>query len=290
MLVIIDVNPVLFEVGPFAIRWYGLFMAIFIGVSMYLFITGGSRQGIDEDFLYNLSLIAVLSAIAGARLIYVATNWSHYAADPVEIIRIDHGGLSFHGALGGGILATWLYSRAHKINMGRLLDLMVPGVAVGIALVRIGNLINGEVLGRVAANLPFPRHPAQLYGSAIGLILLVVYYVQNRRQPPHPAGYKFWSFVLYYQILRGVVEETFRANPLYAWGYVNTDWGIGFFTLTHLVTIPIVLLALFMMNRIVAGSKLSHGSDVGGEAGAAAGDNAPPAAPAADPRGKDARQ
>ena len=71
-----------------------------------------------------------------------------------------------------------------------------------------------------------------------------------RRRPP--AGYLFWSFVFWYQLIRGFVEETFRANPLYAWGYVNEVWGVGFFTLTHLITPAILVLAWWMRRRTLA--------------------------------------
>ncbi|HEX6972284.1 MAG TPA: prolipoprotein diacylglyceryl transferase family protein, partial [Limnochordia bacterium] len=110
--------------------------------------------------------------------------------------------------------------------------------------------------GRHTALL-FDRHPAQLYGSAIGLVLWAIHTRLSRRHPP--AGYLFWSFVLYYSVLRGVIEETFRANPLYAWGYVNETWGIGLFTLTQLVTPPLVLLAWWLRRLTVREAKGERG-------------------------------
>lgn len=243
-----NLDPIMVEIGPFAIRWYGFLMAVSMAAGLYVMISHGRRQGIPEEHLYNLGLIIIVAGIIGARIIYVATNWPYYAANPGEILRVDHGGLSFHGAVGGGFLGGWYYCIRKKVPYRRVADLVVPGIAIGIALVRIGNLINGEAVGRMASRLPFQQHPAQLYGSAVGIILLVVHNVLARRRR-WPPGYLFWTFVLYYQILRGFFEETFRANPLYAWGYINDEWGLGFFTLTQLVTPPIILLAWWLRRR-----------------------------------------
>jgi len=123
------------------------------------------------------------------------------------------------------MLALWYYARRAGLPFQSLLDLGVPGVCVGIMLVRIGNLFNGEVLGHVAQALPFDRHPAQIYGSLVGLVTLLIHNSLARRRPDAPPGYLFWSFIFWYQFFRGFVEETFRDNPLYAWGYVNETWG-----------------------------------------------------------------
>ncbi|MFO8059789.1 MAG: prolipoprotein diacylglyceryl transferase, partial [Bacillota bacterium] len=171
-----------------------------------------------------------------------------FAAAPSRIIRLDLGGLSWHGALLGGVVTGWLVLRRSDINFGAALDLIIPGLTVGYTLVRIANILNQEILGR-HAELLGTRHPTQLYGSAIGLILLIRYFVVNRRRTPD--GYQFWSFVLWYSILRAVIEETFRANPLYALGYINQHWGVGLFTLTQLVTPPILLVAWYFLNRIL---------------------------------------
>lgn len=247
--VILDLDPVMIRLGPLAIRWYGFFMAISIGVGIYYLIRYGVTRGLPEEKLYNTTLAAVIGGIFGARLIYVATNWPDYAQNLIEIIRVDHGGLSFHGAIAGGMLAVWLYARRVHLPVMRIYDLAVPGIAVGIMLVRIGNIFNQEALGRTTTIFPFETHPAQLYGSAIGVVLLAMHNVLARKYPDAPPGYLFWTFVFWYQFLRGVFEETFRANPLYAWGFVSETWGMGFFTMTQLVTPPILIIAWWMRKR-----------------------------------------
>src|SRR5690606_16631585 len=172
--VILDLDPVIFQLGPFALRWYGLFMAISIAAGFYYFLRDAKRLGHDPDFIYNAALIALIAGIAGARLVYVATNWDLYATFPWAILRIDHGGLSFHGGIIGGVLAGGLYVAMKGKDYRELADLAVPGIGIGIALVRIGNLINAEVLGRYSEILAF-RHPAQIYGSLVGVAVLIIH-------------------------------------------------------------------------------------------------------------------
>jgi hypothetical protein len=180
--VLLMIDPVLFQLGPFAVRWYGLCMALSVGVGFYYLLNGGRRLGYDDDFLYNLAFFVVLSGIVGARAVYVATNWSIYAQEPWAIWRIDLGGLSFHGAVIGGILGAWPYLRHHGASFSALADHAVPGLAFGIAIVRWANLINQEAMGRVTAQ-GF-SHPTQIYGSVIGVVLLAVNAYLSRRQPP----------------------------------------------------------------------------------------------------------
>ncbi len=242
------INPVLFSIGPLVVRWYGLMFALAIAIGLYYLRKHGLRQGFHEDTLITLTFLAVLGIIVGARALFVLTNWSFYAANPGEILRVDHGGLAFHGGLLGGILCCWVYCRIKSLNLSALLDLAVPGIAVGIMLVRIGNIFNQEILGREAELFFFERHPAQIYGSFIGLSLLLIHNYLAHRGERRP-GNLFWYFVLFYTLLRGFIEETFRDNPLVLWGYVNEALGIGLLTAVHLLTPVLVILALWMIRR-----------------------------------------
>jgi len=252
-----NLDPVAFAIGPFAIRWYGLFMAISILAGFYYLRRDALKMGHDEDFVYNLVLFMVIGGVIGARLIYVATNWSHYSGDFLAMIRIDQGGLSFHGAIGGGALAAWFYASAKGGKFSRFFDLAIPGIAIGIILVRIGNLINGEVMGRPTELFGFDRHPAQIYASLLGIVVLIIHNVLAKQR--RPDGYLAWSFLLYYSLFRALIEETVRENPLYAWGYINETWGIGLFTLTHLISLPIILFAWWQRREVVNRGTLRGG-------------------------------
>ncbi|MGI6097643.1 MAG: prolipoprotein diacylglyceryl transferase [Dethiobacteria bacterium] len=248
-MLIEGIDPVIFTLGPLTVRWYGLMMALSFAFGVYYLIKNGKKIGYDEDLLLLLTIVVIISAIAGARAIYVLTNWPFFAANPQDIIRIDKGGLAFHGGLLGGFLSGWLFTRRHRLSFRALLDLSVPGIAIGIMLVRIANIFNQEILGRATLLFPFERHPTQVYGSLIGLFLLLQHNYLARKGE-NPPGYLFWSFVFSYSLLRGLIEETFRANPLYLWGYISEVWGAGFFTLTHLATPPLLILSWLMLRKI----------------------------------------
>mgnify|MGYP001225353933 CR=1 FL=1 len=243
------IDPYVFQIGNFGLRWYGLLMAVSIALGIYYFVRDAKKYA-DEDFLYNTAFIVVIAGIIGARLVYVVTNWPDFSGNPIEIIRIDHGGISIHGGAIGGALAGWFYVKRNGFSFNRLADFTVPGLAIGIMLVRIGNIFNQEILGRMT-EFDFGRHPAQIYGSAIGLILLLLhnYLARSGERPP---GYLFWSFALGYSLLRGLIEETFRENPLYVVEYVNEHWGIGFVTLTQWFTPLMILFSFWMLRRTLA--------------------------------------
>lgn len=244
-----DISPYVFQIGPLAVRWYGLMFAVSVLIGFYYLRKHGLKKGFNEDSLFILFIIILLSLVAGARLVFVVTNWSFFMEHPELIIRVDRGGLAFHGGLLGGILSSWLYCRIKGLNWWSLADLAVPGVALGYALVRFANIFNQEILGREATMFFFERHPAQIYGILIGLLLLLFHNYLARRKDLKP-GFLFWNFILGYTILRGLIEDTFRINPLPVWGYVSEAWGAGFFTIVQLLTLPIIALCLFMFWKI----------------------------------------
>ena len=244
-----NISPVLFSIGPFVVRLYGVMAALSFLIGLYYLRKHGEKQGLDDDFVFNLFIIALFSVVIGARAVYILANWSYFAQHPELIIRVDRGGLAFHGGLLGGMLSTWLYCYFKKVNWRTLLDLVVPGICTGIMLIRIANIFNQEILGRPAPLLGLERHPAQVYGFLVGLIMLIVHNLLARKKE-RPPGDLFWNFVLGYTILRGFFEETFREMPLILLGYIHPGYGFGFFTAVQVFTPFILLLALFMLSRI----------------------------------------
>ncbi len=242
------IDPVLFSLGPLEIRWYGLMMALSFLIGSYFFIKNGKEKRISENLLFNTIFAVIISGIIGARLLFVLTNLGFYLQNPLLIIRIDQGGLAFYGALLGGVIGGWVIAHLNKLRLHDFLDLAVPGLSIGYMLVRFANIFNQEILGRPAELFTFSRHPAQVYGILIGLVCLATHFFLSRRISRR-TGVLFWAFILYYSVLRGVIEETFRENPLYLWGYISENWGVGFFTLTHLATPPLVIFALWMLYR-----------------------------------------
>ncbi|MDN5347236.1 MAG: phosphatidylglycerol---prolipoprotein diacylglyceryl transferase [Clostridia bacterium] len=244
---LVDLNPVVFQLGPLAVRWYGIFMALsFLAGTWYLY-NEGRRRGLEEDFLLNLAILVIIAGVVGARLLFVLANFPEwFIRNPLQILKIYEGGLAWHGGLLGGLLAGWWYTWRKGISFNLLADLAVPGLAVGYFMIRIANIFNQEVLGR-PTDFWFGPWPAQPIGSFIALILLLRYFYMEKKEPP--VGYQFWSFIFYHQLLRGLVEETIRDNPLVVWGYIVPRWGLGFFTLAQLATPFVMTFAYWMMRR-----------------------------------------
>lgn len=241
-------DPYAFRIGPIGVHWYGVFMVVAIVGGAWYLIERGRELGEDPDRLADIAFWTVIAGVVGARLVFVLANDPQWIwTDPVQALRIWDGGLAYDGAVGGGILALWYQLRMKPLTFNRLIDWMVPGIGLGIFLVRIGNIFNHEVLGRMT-ELGFGRWPEQLWGSGIGVILICRYiWIERYRTPP--PGYQFWSAMFYYAILRGFIGETTRQNPLYLVHYINPYWGIGFLTLMQIFTPPILIFTGWMMRR-----------------------------------------
>lgn len=275
-------DPILIKLGGLEIRWYGLFLvlAIFAGFEIAKRLV--KRWGFDPDRFEGITFWAVIWGVVGARVGYVLTSPAEFNANPVEAFYIWRGGLSFHGAIIGGILPyVYAYYR-YKIPVWAYLDAVVPGIALGVIAGRLGNIMNGsDTVGRLtdwpigftwptwASGFPGvckgindisevfrcapgtlvrgPVHFTQLYGVIIGIILLVLAYYWLRQNRAY--GYVFWQFVLWYSVLRAGLEETFRLNPLWVKAYLNEQSGIGFFTATQLISIPLIVVALVLLAR-----------------------------------------
>jgi phosphatidylglycerol---prolipoprotein diacylglyceryl transferase len=153
-------------VGSLPIRWYGVLIAsaVLIGVSLSGWLA--KRRGMNPDLFNDLAIWLVVGAIPFARLYYVLFQWNQptrlpdgricsYAQCPDEIFKIWHGGIAIHGAILGGLLAAWLFARFQKVSLWRLVDLVVPSLALGQAIGRWGNFFNSEAFGSPMSDLPW---------------------------------------------------------------------------------------------------------------------------------------
>ncbi|MBW4555310.1 MAG: prolipoprotein diacylglyceryl transferase [Trichormus sp. ATA11-4-KO1] len=160
-------GPVLVDIGPISIRWYGLLIAtaVLIGVSLSQYLA--KRRNVNPELLSDLSIWLVIGAIPAARLYYVLFQWSEYSQHPERIIAIWQGGIAIHGAILGGILAAVIFAKLKQISFWQLADLVAPSLILGQAIGRWGNFFNSEAFGR-PTNLPWklyipPEHrPAEL--------------------------------------------------------------------------------------------------------------------------------
>ncbi len=170
------------------------------------------KKGIKSDLILNLSFYLLLAGIAGARLIYVITDYSYFAARPLEIFMIQAGGLSVHGAFLGGAIAAYFFTRHHKISFLRIADIIAPTLLIGQAIGRVGCFLAGHCQGKVTdffIKVKFPmldgfRHPVQLYEGGLNLIAFVLFLVfQNKFKKK---GTLFAAVFIVYSLIRFLTD------------------------------------------------------------------------------------
>ena len=147
-------GPNIAKLGPFLISWHGFFTAVGIlgGVQLALWIV--RRTGYDEDHAYNLALVGVPSGIIGARILFVLEHWSFYSSNPGQILALTEGGISVWGAVIGGVLGSLLFALWRGYEIRRGLDAAGFGLITGMAIGRLGDLVNGEHLA-LSTSLPW---------------------------------------------------------------------------------------------------------------------------------------
>ena len=208
------------QLGPLAIRWYGLMYLIGFGAFFFLGRMRARRdawRGINEALIDDLLFFGVLGVILGGRLGYILFYKPiYYLSHPLEIFMVWQGGMAFHGGFLGVLVAMALVARKHQLSWLAVTDFIAPLVPLGLASGRLGNFINGELWGRVApADLPWsmvfasggplPRHPSQLYQFAMeGLLLFALLWFYSSR--PRPIGAISGLFLAGYGVFRFVAE------------------------------------------------------------------------------------
>ncbi len=253
------IDPVIVEVGPFALRWYAL--AYIIGILLAwrymrllvqndaLWDTGKRPAPADID---DFVLWGTLGIILGGRIGYVLFyNPAHFAQYPMEALAIWSGGMSFHGGFLGTVLAMVLFARRRGLPLWRLFDLAGCAAPIGLFFGRIANFINAELWGR-PSDVPWavvfpgagpePRHPSQLYEAALeGIVLFAVLRLLGHRfkllqKPAFLAG----AFACGYGVTRSIAE-LYRVPDAHI-GYLS-----GFLTMGILLSVPMVLAGIAAM-------------------------------------------
>ena len=248
------IDPVLVEIGPFAIRWYALsYVAGILLAWRYMsWLTTKSPAGITKADIDDFVVWATLGVVLGGRIGYVLFyKPGYYIYHPLDALAVWEGGMSFHGGLLGVILAIWLFARQRGYHWFALGDLVCAAVPIGLFLGRIANFINGELYGRVTdAALgmvfprggPLPRHPSQLYEAALeGIVLfLVLFALATRPGTFARRGLVAGTFLAGYGISR-IVAEFFR----------EPDAHLGFLfagaTMGQLLSLPLVFAGLWLI-------------------------------------------
>jgi phosphatidylglycerol:prolipoprotein diacylglycerol transferase len=231
-------NPIALTIGSLQIHWYGIIIGTGALLGLILAIREGKRFGISPDFFFDLLLFGLPSALIGARVYYVAFEWEEYRHNPMEIVKIWHGGIAIYGALIGAILAAVIYTRRKGYPFLRIADICAPGLIVGQMMGRWGNFMNQEAHGgpvsesflRQTLHLPdfivnqmkiagVYYHPTFLYESLWSLLGLCVLLLL-RRQSFLRTGELFMSYFIWYSFGRFYVEGV-RTDSLV---FAGPDW------------------------------------------------------------------
>jgi phosphatidylglycerol:prolipoprotein diacylglycerol transferase len=258
MIVHPQFDPIAVQLGPLAIRWYGLmYLAAFVA----FFLLGryrlrqpiyAQRTGMSPGDLEDLLFYGALGVVLGGRLGYVLFyKPAYYLQNPLEALAIWQGGMAFHGGLLGVIAATWLYCRRRDLRFWAVMDFVAPLVPIGLAAGRLGNFINGELWGRPSSvpwAVVFPqagdalaRHPSQLYQFlGEGLLLFALLWWYSSRPRPH--GAVAGMFLVGYAVLRFAAE--FAREPDAFLGTVALGLTMG-----QLLCLPMLAFGAWLLMR-----------------------------------------
>jgi phosphatidylglycerol:prolipoprotein diacylglycerol transferase len=247
-------DPVVFSLGPLAVRWYGLMYVIgfiaFIMLGKWR-VRHGLGNGLTEKDVDDMLIYGVFGVILGGRLGYVLFyKLDYYLEHPAEILQIWAGGMSFHGGFIGVLLGVALFCRIRGKRWLPTMDFIAPLVPLGLATGRLGNFINGELPGRYT-DLPwgmwFPqvdrdpiaRHPSQLYQFGLeGLALFAILWWYSRK--PRPPGAVSGAFLVGYGFFRFIAE--FARAPDDFLGLLAFDMSMG-----QWLSLPMILIGMIMI-------------------------------------------
>lgn len=240
------IDPIIFSIGPVALRWYGMMYLVgFLG-AMFIANKAADKSGGEwtREQVSDLLFYGFLGVILGGRIGYVFFyQFDYFLAEPLYLFKIWAGGMSFHGGLLGVIAAVYLFARKTNKAFLTVGDFVAPLVPIGLGMGRLGNFINAELWGRQTDvpwamvfptdPLQLPRHPSQLYEFFLeGVVLFAILYVIARK--PRSLGLASGAFLIGYGVFRTIIEF-FREPDAHLGLYFS------FITKGQILSLPMIL-------------------------------------------------
>lgn len=227
-----NLDPILFQLGPLEIRWYGLVYVLGFFLTAW-WLQQARKRGklaLSSEEIWDLVFYLMVGVLLGARLFMVFWQPEIYLYRPLNLLKIWEGGMSFHGAFVGVVLAGWLFCRKKKIDFWKIADIASVPAMFALALGRLANFINGELIGRAWNGkwcVVFPdygdicRHPNMVYSffqrmAVFGWLVWLSYFKEFK------SGFIFWNFVFFEGMGRFIVDF-FREDTLY-FGFSLGQW------------------------------------------------------------------
>lgn len=275
MIYLHQIDPIAVHLGPLQVHWYGIMYLIGFGLAWWLGqrrVRAGRLPGVSEQAYGDLLFYAMLGVVLGGRFGYVLFYaFGDLLRDPLMLLRIWEGGMSFHGGLLGVMAAALWWARKHRLHFFDVMDFVAPLVPPGLGFGRLGNYIGGELWGKftdagwgvifprapeftnwtaqqiqsqyaTGALNHFARHPSQLYQAALeGLTMFVLLWWFSSK--PRPRYAVSGLFALLYGCFRFLVE--FVRMPDAKPGYIAFGW----LTMGQLLSVPLILLGLYWLWR-----------------------------------------
>ncbi|MDD5191172.1 MAG: prolipoprotein diacylglyceryl transferase [Dehalococcoidales bacterium] len=249
--IIININPVAFQIGQWEMRWYPLMIMVAIVAALGITLNQAVKRGVKKEQIIGLLPWLLVAGIIGARAAHVIDRWDYYRGNLAAILAIQQGGLAIWGAVAGGALATVIFARVNRIKMGRLFDVLVPGLIAAQIIGRIGCIINGDAYGdptslpwgfiynNPGAMIPeylkgIPTQPYPVYemlwnGLALGVLLWL-------RKKLKIDGSLFLVYLIFYAIGRFILTFV-REEKIWLWGLQEAQ----------LISVAVIMAAIVTM-------------------------------------------
>ncbi len=247
--------PVLIRLGPLTIHTYGFLIATAFLVALWLAAAQARQRGLSYEKVADQAFYTLIAGLAGSRLLYVATDWSHYAANMLDIVKIWEGGLVFYGGVLSALPVAVYMAKKEDLPLWDAADIWAPSIALGHAIGRLGCFCAGCCYGKPADGLPWAvvfsnpdslavkgvaLHPVQLYESAAEVLNFLILMALRRRQSFK--GQLFWVYILNYSIIRAVAE-VFRGDEIR--GFIA-----GGVSISQGISVAMFLLSLVMLKQL----------------------------------------